>query len=564
MKFGIAGWSPVVGAPASATEFDVVVAGSGAAGLAAALTAARGGLSVLILEKSDKLGGTSAMSGAGTWIPANHLAKAAGLADSPEEALTYLRATAPKGWQTAEDALWRAFVDNAPRLLEFVERETPLRFELIAEPDPIAERPGGKLRGRMLSTLPLSRRIVGRYGALIRRSTLPHLLTYRETIELDPYHRPIAVVLRLLPKLARRWLSGSAAQGNSLVVGLLKGCLDLGCRIELGARVVELITETQGGRIVGVVVDQQEVRTRFTARRGVVLATGGFEWSHELFTRYFPGPIDRIGSPRSNTGDGQRLAQSVGARLDRMDQANIYPNIPARYEGRRHGMPATFQAEPHAILVDRNGRRFISEYDYNIGEAIDRRDPASGEPMHLPCWVIGDSRYLSRSPMLRWYARNEPSWIHRVSSLAELAKKIGVPADALAETVARFNAFCAAGRDADYQRGESTWQRYKSGWDNPNAPNPTLGPIEQRPFVALSFNRSTVGTKGGARTNERGQVLRPDGSVVAGLFAAGNVMANPIGTRAVGAGTTIGPCMTWGYICGQTLMMENPPAMGHH
>lgn len=546
----------MTGRHATSESVDVAIIGSGAAALSAALVVAAGGLSVTILEKSDKVGGTSAMSGAGTWIPANHHARAAGLADSPAEALTYLRATAPAGWPAREDALWQAFVDNAPHMLEFVERATPLRFELLSEPDPIAEKPGGKVRGRMLSPLPLSRRIVGPYGPLIRRSTLPHLFTYRELVEQDPYHAPVASALRLLPKLAWRWLTGSAGQGNALITGLLKGCLDQGCRIELSTRVIKLNRDDESGRVVGVTTERSGRQARLLARRGVVLATGGFEWNRDLVGRHFPGPLDRIGSPRSNEGDGQRLAESVGAMLDRMDQANVYPTLPTIYEGHVHGLPAIFQAEPHAIVVNRGGMRFVSEYDYNIGEALDTRD-ATGAPAHLPCWIIGDARYLTRSAPMRWYARYEPGWIRKAPSLSVLAALIDLPAGVLGDTVERFNRYCAVGRDADFHRGESVWERYKAGWNDPAAPNPTLWPIERPPFVALPLNRSILGTKGGARTNARGQVLRPDGSVIAGLYAAGNAMANPIGTRAVGAGTTIGPCLTWGYICGKTLLGDN-------
>lgn len=535
---------------------DVVVAGSGAAALTAALTASVGGLGVLILEKSDRIGGTSAMSGAGTWVPANHHARAAGMADSAAEALTYLRSASPPGWADAEDALWQAFVSEAPHMLAFVERHTPLRYGLTGEPDPIAEAPGGKARGRMVSPHPLSRRLVGRYGRLIRRSTLPHHFSYLEAHHFDLYHQPFRSAFRLAPHLLWRLLTNSAGQGSALITGLLKGCLDHGCRILLNARVVSLLSDLPGGTVSGVVVEENGHPYPVFARRGVVLATGGFEWDAEMRGQYFPGPLDRIGSPRSNQGDGQRLAASVGAELARMDQANVYPTLPAIYEGRPHGMPMTFQAEPHAIVVDRHAHRFASEYDYNIGEALDRRDPESGAPLHLPAWVIADRRFLRRSAVFRFHAAKEPGWIRRAESLAALARKAGLPEAALQATVERFNSFCRAGQDADFRRGESAWERSKAGpWIN--GANPTLGAIEAPPFFAIPFNRSLLGTKGGARTNAHGQVLRPDGSLIAGLYCAGNAMANPIGTRALGAGTTIGPCMTWGYICGNALVRAN-------
>ena len=217
---------------------DVIVIGSGAAALSAALAASVGGASVLILEKSEKVGGTSAMSGGGTWIPVNHHARAAGIADSPEEVLTYLRAASAPGWAEREEPLWRSFVEHAPEMLEFVERHTPLRFALVEEPDPQAEKPGGKTRGRMLSPRPLSRRLLGALARKLRRSTLPHRFTYQEMVGNDPYGAPVSAVLRHLPQLLHRLITDSVGQGNALMIGMIRGVLDRGCRLELGARVL--------------------------------------------------------------------------------------------------------------------------------------------------------------------------------------------------------------------------------------------------------------------------------------------------------------------------------------
>jgi 3-oxosteroid 1-dehydrogenase len=495
------------------------------------------------------------MSGAGTWIPANHHARAAGIDDSIEEAIGYIRAASPEDWRTSEAHLWAAFVEKAPEALEFLERHTPLRFRLVEEPDPQAEKPGGKTRGRMLSPMPLSRRLVGSYASKIRRPAIPHFFTYQE-LRRDPYSHPLATAVRFGPRLFARLLTDSRGQGSALITGLLRGCLDHGCRIELGVRVQSLLSDPATGRVVGVEADQQGRRRHFKARRGVLLATGGFEWDAELRGVHFGGHFDRIGSPATNTGDGQKMASRLGASLERMDQANLYPLLPIGYEGGIGGLPALFQAHPHAIVVDRTAQRFVSEYDYNIGEALDRRDPASGQPIHLPCWVVGDARFLRRPRLFRWLAHREKGWVRSASTIASLAGLIALPSAALERTIERYNGFARAGADADFRRGESIWERYKSRSDA-HGKNRTLGSIERPPFVAVSFNRAILGTKGGARTNERGQVLRRDGSIIPGLYCAGNAMANPFGTRAVGAGTSIGPCLAWGYICALGLVREN-------
>jgi 3-oxosteroid 1-dehydrogenase len=529
-----------------AEDMDVLVIGSGAAGLTAALVAAVGGLSVTIIEKTDKIGGTSAMSGGGSWIPANHHAHAAGVDDSIEEALLYLRAASPPGWFEREAALLESFVVHAPAALRFIERETPVRFALTPEADPFGECPGAKPFGRMLSPKVMRRSIIGPYARHIRRSTMPHILTYQEMIAHDLFHRPVSTGIRLAPAMLWRMLTRQAAKGTALVTGLVRGCLDHGCRIELETRAIEPLTHD--GRVTGAVVERNGQRIELTALLGVVLASGGFEWDAELLARHFPGPTDLIGSPAGNDGDGLRMALKVGAALANMDQANISPSIPTRYEGRLSALPVRFHVDPNAIIVDRSGRRFVSEYAFNIGSVLDERDPSSGEPIHLPAWVVTDRSFFRRAPLVARYARFAPGWMKRASTLAELAAQVGVPERPLVESVQRYNGFCKTGRDADFQRGEAAYeQRIASAVG-------VMRPIASPPYYAMGFNRAILGTKGGPRTNDRCEALRPDGSVIQGFYCAGAVMANPIGTWAVSAGTTLGPVMTWGYIAAKSLL----------
>jgi 3-oxosteroid 1-dehydrogenase len=534
-------------------ESDVVVVGSGAAALTAALAAAAGGRQVTILEKSAWIGGTSAMSGGMTWAPANHHAAAAGVQDSPEEALAYMRAAAPAGWRLTEDALWENQVRNAGSAIAFIERHSPVRFTIAKVADPMMELEGAKSFGRLLSPRPLSRRILGPYAGRIRPSTLPQTLTYDESVASRLYRQPVIGTLRYLGTFLRRYLSNSRSKGNALITGLLKGCLDHGCQIELETRAVELLLDGSGSGVSGVIAEQRGQRRTFTARMGVVLATGGFEWDAKMLEKHFPAPVDYRSSPASNEGDGHRMAEAAGAKLDHMDQANIMVQPPVPYQGRMHGLPLRIHAEPDAIIVDSKAQRFASEYRFHMTETLMELDPATGEPRHLPAWIISHWPMVRRTPLIWWYRRYDRRWLIKARTLRELAEKVGLPPEALEATVERFNGFARSGEDADFHRGNSIYEKTLA-----TSLSGLMRPINKPPYVAIRFQPSLLGTKGGVRTNARGQALRPDGSVIAGLYAAGNVMANPVGTRTPSqVGTTLGPYMTWGYICAQSILRDN-------
>lgn len=514
----------------SKCAFDLVIIGSGCAGLVAALTAALAGASVIVLEKTRYLGGTSAMSGGGTWVPANHHAIEAGISDSIQEALEYIGAASPAGWERTEADLWKNYAAHAPDVLRLLEANTPLRFELTPEPDPFAELQGGKSVGRMLSPLPLSKRLLGKWSRYIRPSTLPHIFTYYEVVTQPLFRNPFRTVLKLLPQIAGRWMRRERGQGTALIVGLAKGCIDAGCELALNARAVRLMTD-EDGQVVGVEATVRGKTAMVRARKGVVIASGGFEWDDDLVAEHFPGGVHRVGSPRSNTGDGQRMARAVGAQLDRMDQANMWPCLPTRYEGKPHGLPFPFQAAPHAIAVNNCGIRFANELDCNFSERLDARDHHTGAPINLPAWVIVDRRFMANAPVFKWYAANEPEWQRSAGTIEQLAVSIGVPASALVQTIERFNADCQAGFDKEFFRGESIWDRWRSRRAEGQSTNSALGSIEQPPFFAFSLGRSLLGTKGGARTNEKGEVVRDDGSVIRDSIA----QATPWPTRSAHA-----------------------------
>ncbi len=535
---------------------DVLIIGSGGAALSAALKAAAAGLSVLIVEKSAWLGGTTAMSGGATWIPANHHARQAGVEDSPAEALAYLRATAPPGWAESEDALWRAFTDSAAEMLAFVEKHSPLRFALTDEADPLATFVGAKRQGRMLAPLPLAASVLDKFGHFkLRPSPLPQFYTYHEVIKHDIWHHPIGVACRLSPQLVWRFARRLRTKGGAMVTGLLAGCLALGCRVVSDARVESLLTHGSH-QVIGARYSQQGKQVEVRASQGVVIASGGFEGDAQRLEQHFPGAMDYVCSPDSNTGDGQRMAEEIGAQLAHMDQANMGGAVPWRYLGKPYGLSVYFHYEPNAILVDARGNRFTNEFTFNLGAVLDARNE-QGMPLHLPAWLVADSRLLQRSPMLRLTALRFQNWMIKAPTLAALAAKLKLPHGSLDATVNRFNGFCQHGVDEDFHREQSAAHgeadtRFHGG----------LMDICQPPFVAVPFNRSFLAPKGGPRTDESGRVRHRDGEIIRGLFCAGVAMANPIGTKAVGAGTTLGPNLTWGYICGRTLAAQSASLNG--
>lgn len=541
-----------------AEAIDVIVLGSGSSGLAAALAAAKSGAKVLVIEKSELVGGTSAMSGAGTWVPANHHMLAAGMQDSAEYALAYMRAVAPPGWREKEDARWQALAENAAPMLRFLEDHTPLRFELAYHPDMYCEAPGGREHGRMVSPAIISKNILPRpWRTRIRRSTMPIHATYQELIDGWKEGGSISEILAFSPRVVWRTMRREVGQGNALITGLLKGCLDAGVALVTSTRAVELTSDKVSGRITGVVVETDGKRRTLPASRGVIIATGGFEWNEVLREKHFPGGATLIASPRTNTGDGQLMAEAAGAHLDHMEEANIFPIVPTVYEGKRHGFPLTEIYNPHCILVGPDGRRFVNEGDPNVGVTLNERDPASGRMRHLPAWKVFDKAFTAKNAMgMRMWKRDGED-LKVARSIEELGGLIDVEPDVLAETVARFNRFVDQGRDEDFHRGETVWERYYTKDKEHPERNNSLGRIATPPFYATRYHHALIITKGGPRTSPAGEVLRPDGSRIGGLYAAGMAAASPIGSKAIGAGTTIGPCLTSGYIAGLAVAREN-------
>jgi 3-oxosteroid 1-dehydrogenase len=541
--------------------WDVVVVGSGAAGMAAALTAQRQGLRTVLVEKAAHYGGSTARSGGGVWIPNNEVLRRDGVTDTPEAARTYLHAIV--GDVVPAERI-DTYLDRGPEALSFLLANSPLRMQWVPDySDYYPEAPGGRLGGRSVEPKPFDLKRLGAERANLEpeygKSPLNVAVTQADFRWATLLMRTPRGVLRVL-RIGLRWIwamltrKDLVVRGQALSGALRLGLLEAGVPVLLNTPLEELVVED--GTVCGVVVVQDGARRVLRAKHGVVLANGGFEHNAAMRQQYQRAPIgsDWTVGAKANTGDGIVAGQRVGAALDLMDDAWWGPSIPLT------GGPWFCLAErtlPGGIMINDRGRRFMNEALPYV-EAVHRmyggeygRGPGPGE--NIPCWMIIDQRYRNRYVFAgvpprrpfpgRWY---KAGVIKRAGSIAELAEQIGVPADALTATIERFNEFARAGKDADFGRGDSGYDRYYG--DPTVKPNPCLMPIDQGPFYAITMVPGDLGTKGGLRTDVHGRVLRTDGSVIDGLYAAGNVSAPVMGHTYAGPGATIGPAITFGYL----------------
>ena len=517
-----------------AESYDIVVLGTGAAGLSAALTAAALGDSVGVFDKAPTVGGTTATSGGIPWIPAHSRPD---VPDPPtvEEALTYLDAQA-NGMMDTE--LVEVYVRGAEPTLEFIEEHSPIRFTVAAGfPDYKPELPGGRPQGgRSFNPSPFD---FGELGEWAERVTV--------------FPKDWSNVGFDAETKTRMW--GDAAfdsdrdirvTGQALIGGLLRGVLDLGVEPRTDARAVRLVED--GERVTGVVLETPDGELEIEARKGVVLATGGFEWDPELVKAFLRGPMNGPVSPPHNTGDGLRMAMRLGAALGNMGQAWWVPvvKLPGdEFRGKVRSRSVRLErSRPRSIIVNRYGRRFANEAaDYNsLGGPFHNFDEGRMEFPNLPAWMIVDQGHMDAYEILGVKPGEAvPEWIVRGESLEELARATGIDPEGLAATVAAWNENVGRDADPDFHRGESA---------DPSQPTPasrSLGPLDTGPFYAVPVELGCMGTKGGPRTDRDGRVLDVDGEPIAGLYAAGNAMAGPTGMAYGGAGGTIGPALVFGH-----------------
>ena len=551
--------SPAVAAP---DGYDVVVVGAGAAGMTAALTAARRGLRVVVIEKAPTFGGSAARSGAGIWIPNNEVILAAGVPDTPAKAAAYLAGVVGPEIPADRQA---AFLSQGPAMISFVIKNSPLRFRWMeGYSDYYPERTGGMPNGRSIEPAQFDGHLLGAELAHLNPSYIPtpdgvvvYSAEYKWLNLATVNAKGLAVSTTCVSRYLAAVLRGEKplTMGQALAAGLRAGLQNAGVPVWLNTPLVDL-TFDGTGRATGVTVLKNGVSTPVTASRGVIVGSGGFEHNAALRNEFQQQPIGTawtVGA-KENTGDGISAGRRAGSALDLMDDAWWGPAIPLPDE------PYFCLAErtlPGSILVNEAGRRFVNEaapYS-DVVHVMYERNAAAPD---IPSWLIFDQNYRNRYlfkdvlPTLpfpdEWYTSGAA---FKAWTIEDLARQIAVPPAVLKATVERFNGFASTGDDLDFHRGRSAYDHYFT--DPAVVPNSCLARLWLAPFYAFKIVPGDLGTKGGMRTDARARVLRSDGSVIPGLYAAGNASGAVMGHSYAGAGSTIGPAMTFGYVAANTV-----------
>lgn len=553
-------------------SFDVVVVGSGAGGMAAALTARAAGLSVLVVEKTDAFGGSTAVSGGAVWIPDNPHMAGVGHTDSREAVTTYLARTVGN---RARTDLMTAYLDRGPEMVAFLEANTAVKFAARPySPDYKPELEGASFGGRTLDPVEFDGRRLGRWfdtlrrpipqflaagGMMVNRKDIDALLGMAK--DRAKARHAGGLLVRYVRDRLTGWSRGTRLlMGNALAAMLLKSAVDAGVDLRRGTPVAAL-ERSASGRVVGVRLGGPQPRT-VAARRAVVLATGGFPQSAARRAEMLPhAAVHRSMAPAGNTGDGLALALSAGGVLE---TENVGPALWApvsvlKENGRETVFPHLImdRQKPGLVAVNSAGRRFVNEAT-SYHEFVAAMHRAHAEVPCIPAFLVVDRRFLRRYglgavrpapyPIGRYL---KAGYLIEAPTIAALAARIGVPADALAETVAQMNAAAAAGDDPVFNRGRSAYDRYLG--DPAHGPNPCLGPIATPPFYAVAVWPGDIGTAAGLKVDTAARVLGADGRPIDGLYACGNDMNSLMAGTYPAAGITLGPALTFGYIAGRAI-----------
>ncbi|MFI6323381.1 FAD-dependent oxidoreductase [Nonomuraea sp. NPDC050556] len=538
-------------------SYDVVVVGSGAAGLAAALTARLRGLTALVVEKTASYGGSSALSGGAIWVPGNLYLDGTALRDSREDARTYLKATV--GDRVPEERR-EAYLERGPEMVRFLHDNTRhVRFEYTpGYADYFPEAPGGKPLGRSVEPSLFDLRKLGSLRKTMRRAELP---TYGMVMNSREFHKVNMIMRtwrgkRMALKIGLRAISSLitgarwSSLGEALVGRLRLSLAEAGGEVWVNTPFEDLVVED--GRVVGIRAAGKNIR----ATGGVILAAGGFSHSQKLREEYLPKPTDAswTSAAPGQTGDVIGAALKAGAALDLMDRVWGMPT--AVPPGEKPVFLVTDRAVPGMIVVDSRGDRFVNEaVPYHL--FVDTM--YAKDAVHS--WMIIDQRTKNRHIMLNHFPGQpfKKAWltsgfIKKAPTIDGLAVQMGINPEKLNATVARFNGF--VDRDEDFGRGDSAYDRY---YGDPTLRNPNLAPLEKGPFYAIPIVPGDIGTKGGMVTDVDARVLRADGTPIEGLYASGNVSAAVMGETYPGPGATLGPAMTFGYVAATHIAVSPAP-----
>lgn len=554
-------------------EVDVLVIGSGAGALTAAVVARiEGAQDVLVVEKSDCYGGTSAMSGGGIWIPNSHYARAQGVNDSAQDALTYLKAVI--GDEVAEERL-RTYVEKAPEMLQFLDRHTRLQYETVPYSDYYPEMPGGKEGHRTHQPVPMHAKHLGEHFRTLREPPPQVLVAGKLTMTMKEGRAfltqakgwvTMAILMALkyyldIPGRLQGKRSRRLTMGNALIGRLRWTMQDHGMPLWLNAPMESLI-EAQGA-VVGAVVSHNGKSLRIKARRGVVIGSGGFEHNQAMRDQYLPKPSsgEWSGSQINNTGDGIRAGMAMGARTDLMQHAWWAPSVKIPGWDRPYVIFAE-RSLPGLVIVNKAGKRFANEAAPYLESGLSFYQANTDEEPTIPSYVVFDATFRHKfpfGPIAPGYTMpdsklNKRVWnvLVKADTLEELADKIQVSKQGLLDTIAKNNSYAQTGIDPEFHRGESYYDRYYG--DANTKPNPCIAPIAKGPFYAIPIHPGDIGTKGGLMTDQNAQVVNEAGEPIPGLYAVGNCAASVMGSKYPGAGATLGPAMTFGYLAARHMV----------
>ncbi len=548
---------------------DVLVIGSGAGGLSAAVTAGKAGLKVVVVEKEPVYGGTTARSGGVLWVPGNPVNKREGIKDTAAAARRYLQHEAGNFFDAARVD---AFLANAPQMVEFFESQTSVKFQSNAAfPDYHPHAPGAMPGGRSIVAAAIQGQELGDNIKQLR-PPLKEItfvgMAFNASKEVQHFFKAttsltsfVYVVKRLASHSLEMLRYGRAMRltnGNALVARLAKSAFDLSIPIHVSSPATALIKE--GDAVLGAMVNLKGRMTKVLARRGVVLAAGGFpqdvERRKELFPHAPTGAEHYSPAPPGNTGDGLRLARSVGGCTeDGLPNAAAW--IPVSRVPYRNGSVGHFphlidRYKPGIIAVLKNGRRFTNEADsyHDFGRAMVEAN--AGQP-EVAAWLVCDHKTLRKYGMgfvkpfpLPLAHHLASGYLLRGRTIVELAHRAGIDAIQLQHTIDQFNTHAKKGQDPQFGKGSTVYNRFLG--DAEHKPNPCLGPLEKGPFYAIKVLPGDLGTFAGLRTNHNAQVLDQNDQPITGLYASGNDMASIMGGNYPGGGITLGPAMTFGYI----------------